>query len=316
MHARTQTRCPLRLRALAALAAAWLGCAAAAPSETAPGPAPETPAAPTLWRAEGPDGSGGSYTLMGSVHLGNPKLLELGPRVDLSFARADELVVEVDLSTLDQDESLRLVKRYGMVEPPDTVRSRLSDETYTMLKDYLAKRGEPMAPFLQLSPWLLAETIAVMELRDMGLDPEHGVDRALVMRAAGTKPIVGLESMDEQLSLLSELPPSLQDTMLRDVIQRVDELRSDAEGMIDAWHQGDDEVLESIVFRSLVEDPALGEFYDRVVFHRSEQMAARLAELAQDGKNRFVVVGAGHMVGEHGLPALLAARGFSVSEIQ
>jgi uncharacterized protein YbaP (TraB family) len=34
-------------------------------------------------------------------------------------------------------------------------------------------------------------------------------------------------------------------------------------------------------------------------------MTQRLASLARDGKLRFVVVGAGHMVGERGIPALL-----------
>ncbi len=44
-------------------------------------------------------------------------------------------------------------------------------------------------------------------------------------------------------------------------------------------------------------------------------MAGRLHQLAKDGKTRFVVVGAGHMVGEQGIPALLAERGWQVDRV-
>ena len=44
-------------------------------------------------------------------------------------------------------------------------------------------------------------------------------------------------------------------------------------------------------------------------------MANRLAELGGDGKTRFVVLGAGHLVGDRGLPALLSRRGYRVSRV-
>jgi uncharacterized protein YbaP (TraB family) len=44
-------------------------------------------------------------------------------------------------------------------------------------------------------------------------------------------------------------------------------------------------------------------------------MTARLVELARDGKTRFVVLGAGHMVGSRGIPAQLAEQGFAVEKI-
>jgi uncharacterized protein YbaP (TraB family) len=44
-------------------------------------------------------------------------------------------------------------------------------------------------------------------------------------------------------------------------------------------------------------------------------MTARLVELARDGKTRFVVLGAGHMLGDEGIPELLARRGWEVRRI-
>jgi hypothetical protein len=56
-------------------------------------------------------------------------------------------------------------------------------------------------------------------------------------------------------------------------------------------------------------------FYASFFWRRNAAMAARLVELARDGKTRFVVLGAGHMLGEQGIPALLAQRGFVVERV-
>ena len=42
----------------------------------------------------------------------------------------------------------------------------------------------------------------------------------------------------------------------------------------------------------------------------------RIAQLLEAGQRPFVAVGTGHMIGEDGLPALLAERGYTVRRIQ
>ena len=44
-------------------------------------------------------------------------------------------------------------------------------------------------------------------------------------------------------------------------------------------------------------------------------MAQRLDELLKEERVWFVVLGAGHMVGDEGIPALLAGRGHRVSRV-
>jgi uncharacterized protein YbaP (TraB family) len=73
--------------------------------------------------------------------------------------------------------------------------------------------------------------------------------------------------------------------------------------------------LTRLLFGSLEEHPELADFYEAVFFARNEAMAEQLAALGGDGKQRFVVLGAGHMLGPRGIPALLASRGFRVQRI-
>jgi uncharacterized protein len=44
-------------------------------------------------------------------------------------------------------------------------------------------------------------------------------------------------------------------------------------------------------------------------------MAKKIARYRESGKRHFVIVGAGHMVGDDGIPALLEQRGLDVERV-
>jgi hypothetical protein len=104
--------------------------------------------------------------------------------------------------------------------------------------------------------------------------------------------------------------------MLRDTLMRAREAPDEASLLMEAWARGDDDALEEIALRPIERSPEFAPFYDKVLFERNERMAARLAQLALDGRVRLVVVGAGHMLGSRGIPALLSARGFEIRKTQ
>ncbi len=99
--------------------------------------------------------------------------------------------------------------------------------------------------------------------------------------------------------------------MLRDRLERSLGFTNQARDTRNAWRRGDDEALARILL-GRIDDPEFAEFYERSLFDRSQRMADRIAALSGDGKTRLVVVGAAHMLGDRGIPALLLARGFEV----
>jgi len=101
--------------------------------------------------------------------------------------------------------------------------------------------------------------------------------------------------------------------MLADALARVDE---DPSELLDAWERGDETAMTRLVFGPLEEHPEFAEFYEVLFFARNEAMAAQLAGLVADGRRRMVVLGAGHMLGPRGIPALLASRGFRVERVE
>jgi uncharacterized protein YbaP (TraB family) len=138
----------------------------------------------------------------------------------------------------------------------------------------------------------------------------------MMERASAEKPIVELETAASQLQMLDRLPAPLQELMLEDTLARVDQFAEQVAELVEAWKAGDEARLEDLVFSPLARFPELEAFYDIVFFQRNERMAARLAEFLGDGKTRLGVLGAGHIIGERGIPAQLGKRGYRVRRLE
>ena len=274
-----------------------------------------TPPAPTLWRALRANGQE-AYYLIGSVHLATPAMLRFPRAIDDAYHRSDELVLEIDANGLRPEVAARLAERYARIAPPTTLRERITPATFASLARYLAARRESLSAYLQLQPWFIAQQIESREAARAGLDAQYGVDRHFASRAARSKPVVGLETAESQIQVLAWLPRATQEALLRDALEHASDAHVGGPAVARAWARGDDRELGRIIYRSMYDSPQLTTYYEKMLIGRNESMTQRLASLARDGKLRFVVVGAGHMVGARGIPALLRDYGFRVQVVR
>jgi len=311
-------RCePEQRRRVRGAAIAWLlrwcllGAAVVACGTPAPVPA-NLPATPLLWRATDAARGTGAIYLFGSVHVGRPDSLALGPAIRRAYESAEELVVEIDLSTLTPSEMVARAFEYVMLPPGETLRDRISPATFAALEERLRESQLSIEAVERLKPWAVTTMLAMAQFSEAGLEEEYGVDRYFIARAAGERPIRGLETLESQWKVFDSLAPEVQEMMLADTLARMDE---DAGALIDAWVRGDEAALTRILFEPLEMAPQYAPFYEAVFFARNESMTDKLVSLSGDGKDRFVVLGTGHMLGPRGIPALLAARGFRVERV-
>lgn len=271
-------------------------------------------ATPLVWRAAAPGGA--IAYLMGSVHLSRRHIDDFGSVADDAWAASEELVVEVDVTLLTPQDMAALTARYGSITPPRTLRDELTVETWQRLEVYLESRRIAPESISGWKPWFVYLVVVQHELARAGFKIEEGVDRVFLDAAiAAEMPITALETSASQLQAFDNLPDALEDTLLRESLSRVDYFSKEADAMIGAWREGREDKLVDLVFQPLREVPELQVFFDLVFFQRNRQMAGRIHQLAKDGKTRFVMVGAGHMVGEQSIPSLLAERGWQVDLI-
>ncbi len=268
-----------------------------------------------LWEIARADGRGGGVHVMGSVHLSDDEI-RFDPAVEAALAEAQTLVLEVDPEELVPARMARLTADAGFFADGRTLRSVVAPETFELLERRLESYRLPLAAFLGMEPWLVGMTLQVTELERRGFVAEQGVEMALVRSAAGEgKTILGLETAQAQIAALDSLPLPTQELILRDVLEDGVDGAGGFDLLLDAWRKGDVARLEAEVFARLGQDPDLDPFFEALYFERNQQMARGIAEMVDRGGPALVVVGAAHVVGARGIPALLAAHGYSVRQV-
>jgi len=305
-----------RSTALAAVLLALSACAAPrAAKEPWPSAAPSAARKAFLWEVTRADAPDRPLYLTGSIHAGRPGQFTFPPAFERAIGRAEALVVEVDPRKAEGPGLQRLALQVGLYQPPDSLSAHLDDKTRALLPAALERVGLTPQAVDGVRPWMLAATLGVMELQRAGYDAKGGVDALLLARFHAPKEIVELETAEAQVRLLAGLPEALQVLMLRDSLGSGATTALSLAQIASAWEGGNPNALASTVFEH-ASDAELAPMYQAVFFDRNVTMTDKLAALAGAPKVHLAVVGAGHLVGEQGILALLAARGLQVRQLE
>jgi hypothetical protein len=254
--------------------------------------------------------------ILGSIHLAKPELYPLKKPIEEAYGKSDVLVVELDPNS---QHSMQVIQSsmmtLGMYKPGKSLKSELTPKTYRLLSDYLKKTGLSLDIMQPMRPWTVMLQLSVMEMMRLGYDPNLGIDQHFLQKAKGEgKPVLEIESAEEQMALLSKEDKTFQDLLLRYTIEEMHEMEPLLNEMFRSWKTGDAKGLAKVVDSSLVVDPRLKEIYEELITKRNYKMTKKIASYLKTAKTYFVVVGAGHVVGDEGIVDLLKRRGFKVTQ--
>ena len=163
-------------------------------------------------------------------------------------------------------------------------------------------------------PWFLALTLTSLETLKLGFDPRYGIDNYFLSKATGKK-ILELESFDYQIGLFSELSDKDQELFLLYTLKDLNVLKQELDGLIKAWTSGDTKGMELILTKSLEEDKRLSRIYEKLVYERNRSMASKIEDYLKKEETYFVMVGAGHLIGNQGIIEILKGKGFLVEQL-
>ena len=195
-----------------------------------------------------------------------------------------------------------------------TLRDLRGDELFAQAERAAAEIDIPLDLLVQSEPWLAAMTVELMMLYRIGFNPTLGVEMTLSQRAIGDgKPIEGLETVDEQLAFLDGLPLDAQREMLLQTLAQGAALSESIDDLVYAWRHGDTATLESGLLDSMGEQD---ELLAALVTDRNRRWADTIATWLDDDRDYLVVVGALHLVGDDGVPALLDREGFGIQQLR
>ena len=264
----------------------------------------------TLWRIAG---ATNSVYLLGSIHLLREQDHPLPGVIDKAYDDADVIVMEIDMDDVDPVYTQAAFNRAGVLQDGTTLQDLMGEEAFTAASEAAAAIDIPLDMLAKSEPWLAAITVELMLLYRIGFDPALGVEMTMTQRAAADgKPIEGLETFDEQLAFLDSLPIDAQREMLLQVLSEGAAMSESIGDLIEAWHHGDTATLEDALLSSAV---GLDELNEVLVNSRNRRWAETISTWLDDQQDYLIVVGALHLVGEQGVPALLEKRGFGIHQL-
>jgi uncharacterized protein YbaP (TraB family) len=265
----------------------------------------------TLWRIAGDTNS---VYLLGSIHMLREQDHPLPDVIDRVYDDAEVVVMELDMDDLDPAATQASFNRAGVMTDGTTLRDLMGDELFEQAERAAAEIDIPLELLAQSEPWLAAMTVELMMLYRIGFNPVLGVEMTLSQRAISDgKPVEGLETVDEQLAFLDGLPLDAQREMLLQTLAQGAALSEAIDDLVYAWRRGDTAALEEGLLDSMGEQE---ELLAALVTDRNRRWSDTIATWLDDDRDYLVVVGALHLVGDDGVPALLDRAGFGIQQLR
>jgi uncharacterized protein YbaP (TraB family) len=263
----------------------------------------------SLWLLHG---KANNVYLLGSVHFLSPDE-QLPEAIDAAYKDAEAILMEIDMDDLDPLQAQQVVMQLGMLPPDQTLDQIVGEPVYGELSQQAKKLGLDESLLSRLRPWFAGLTLAQLNLRAVGLDPESGVEKRLTARAVKDhKPIEGLETLEEQLGLLANLPPKQEKELVTYMLADAEHISDEVGSLLTAWRAGDSAALEKLLKKDLDEHPDL---IQPLTTDRNRKWIPKIEQLLNGPKDYLVVVGALHLVGKNSVIDLLQRDGHKVEQL-
>ena len=261
-----------------------------------------------MWEVES---NGNTVYLVGSMHIADDSFYPLRPEFEEAFAEADYLGVEVDVSKAADEAQQQLIMDMGMYKDGTTLKDHVSSETYAKLGKILTESGMKPNALDVFKPWVVETTISSLKAVKAGYEAAAGIDLYFVQKAIERKiPVIELESYELQLGMFNGFSKELQEKNLNIALDNFDVLDDVVEQLAEMWKTGNDEALLEFT-NSMAADE---EYNKAMLIDRNIGMAEKIDGYLKNGKKEeyFIVVGAAHYLGEHGIVKLLEDKGYTV----
>jgi uncharacterized protein len=280
----------------------------------ADGPATSTRAAAKhfLWKVKSKTAT---VYLLGSVHAAKKELYPLDAVITSAFKASDKIVFEVPMDFKTQLEAATKMFKASQYAAGDSLNKHLDKETKRRLDAYLERAKLPAAAFSRFRPWFVAVNIVLREVQSSGYSLLQGVDQHFLKQAQAAKmPILGLETVDDQVGIFKSLDGKTQLKMLKQALDEAAKTRETLDKTFKAWKAGDAKALDDLMLKPM-RAPEYKTLYKTLFLDRNAMMAKKIEGYLATDKTYFVIIGAGHLVGKGSVvDRLKATKTFSVEQ--
>lgn len=263
-----------------------------------------------FWKITGNGLKQPSY-LYGTMHTADARVFAFGDSVMTYFAQTKAYAMELDPK---QAFDISLISKL-MMGNGYSLKKMLPEKEYALLDSIVKKEiGYSVKLFDNVAPVFTMTILEAgsMQLSDSSIEGNKEVLDLYFYKQAKKKKkkIIGIETVDEQLSALNSLSYQEQADLLLKELQAMQESKT-APDILQYYL---DQNLDSLATNDA--DAMMPEkFYKALVSERNTRMADRIAVFIQN-QPVFIAVGALHLPKADGVIALLRQKGFVVEPVR
>ena len=243
--------------------------------------------------------------ILGTIHSEDPRVLDFSEDFLLKLKDNDVFAMELvpDLPTLAR------LTEYMHYPPGQTLESVIGVDRYNSLVSAMSPYKVPAEFISRMKPWAAMLTLSTPP-------PETGyfMDLSLSLRASGNGlKVVGLETLEQQLSFLQNMPLAMQLSLLDQAVADYGRVSEVHEEMVSVYLENDLPGLQTLTVEQLeTAGEEAGEYFLNLgINDRNLHMVESLLPQLENSRV-FVAVGALHLPGEQGLLNILRRHGFDL----
>ncbi len=275
-----------------------------------------------FWRIDGPPGTQPSW-LLGTIHLTDPRIVELDPAVMGALDKASVLAIETR-NNLTAEEAARnswQTARYLVLPAGTSLFDIMGDADAKLLRERLKTIGLDPDAFVPYQPWVVSDyAIYPACERARARAGFEFLDMSVAYRALSNNiPVIGLEDPVSQIALFASIPMQDQIAYLAATLRGDHSMEDEIETAVVNWQKG--QIALTYIFadgydKLTAEELAAAKRAETYFLDKRNLTIRDSARPLLDKGNAFIAVGAYHLIGENGLVELLRKAGYKVTPVK
>jgi uncharacterized protein YbaP (TraB family) len=261
-----------------------------------------------LWEVSGNGLTAPSY-VFGTIHLIPKKDFVMDASVKKAFENCKTLALEADLN-MDKETRDKLAVS-TLLPDNKTMEAFMSVADFDFLtayvKDTLQVSSIKWMLFKRVRPFFLSSLL----MKEISGKTESYEERFMDMAKKRDMPLIGLESVLYQLSIIDSIPVERQVTMMLQGFRSGKDIRKEWQELVQIYKNKDLPGMQKLMIE---EGNDIPDFEERFLNRRNRNWIPVMENLMQKNPT-FVAVGAAHLMGPNGVISLLRQKGYTVSPV-
>ncbi len=263
----------------------------------------QKPSNSLLWEVSGNGLKTSSY-LFGTFHIMCRKDFAISPELKNRLSKTAQFYGELKMDDPDMQATMM---RKLMSET--TLQSKMSAEAFDSLSNSFQKiAGLPLMAFNNFKPFICLSMLAINSVACS--DKVQPETEFVALAKAQNMPILGLETIEDQLAAIEKQPLDEQIKDLRSMLLNFDSVKNMMQDLLAVYQKRNVDELYSFMKKT----GANGDFEKVLLINRNNNWVPKIEKAIQE-KPSFFAVGAGHLGGQEGILELLRKRGYLVTPI-